>query len=67
MSYETHIDVVPVLRSTLYLLEHSQYPEKESRTVEALVLHLRQAIEDLETCKRLPASEVAADRRIESA
>jgi hypothetical protein len=67
MSYEAHIDVVPVLRSTLYLLERSQYPEKESPTIEALVLHLRQAIADLETAKRPPASEDATDRKIESA
>ena len=67
MSYEASIDVVPILCSTLHLLEHGRYPEKESPTIEALVLHLRQAVADLESAKRPPASEDAADWNIESA
>lgn len=52
MPYESSIDIVQILRSTLYLLEHSLYAQKPSSTVEDLKLHISQAIADLEAAKR---------------
>lgn len=64
MPYEPSIDVVQILRSTAYLLEHSDYPQRDSATIAALVLHLHQAIAGFEAqAKVLPQGEDAETRR----
>lgn len=57
MPYETSIDAVQILRSTLYLLEHAEFPQKHCPVIEEVVLHLRQAIADLEAARLPPARE----------
>jgi hypothetical protein len=48
MPYETVIDAAQILRSTLHLLEHTQFPEKNSPTIAAVVQQLQAAIADLD-------------------
>jgi hypothetical protein len=67
MPYQPDLDIVQILRSTLYLLEHSHYPEKPSVTVEALRLHLTEAIAKLEAAKIPPGREDAAEDKEELA
>lgn len=63
MSYESNIDIVQILRSTLYLLEHAQYAERQSLTIQAIVPQIRQAIFDLEAAKHPPAGTDDSDER----
>lgn len=51
MPYESVIDAAQILRSTLYLLEHTQFPEKNSRTIIDVTKQLRTALLDLEIAK----------------
>jgi len=51
MPYEPVIDAVQILRSTLYLMENTQFPQKNSKTILAVVEQLRTAIADLEVAK----------------
>jgi hypothetical protein len=51
MPYETIIDAAQILRSTLYLLEHTDFPEKNSRTIQKVVQQLQAAIADLEIAR----------------
>lgn len=52
MPYETVIDAVQILRATLDLLEHTEFPEKNSATIRTVVEHLNAAIADLEIARR---------------
>ena len=52
MPYETVIDAVQILRATLDLLEHTEFPEKNSATIRTVVDHLNAAIVDLEIARR---------------
>ena len=62
MPYEASIDVVQILRSTLYLLEHADYPQKGSSAIAAIVAHLRLTIAELEGgAKRPPEGEGRGD------
>lgn len=62
MPYEASIDVVQILRSTLYLLERADYPQKGSSAIAAIVGHLRLTIAELEgDAKRPPEGEVRDD------
>lgn len=65
--YETRIDVVAILTSTLYLLEHSFYPAKDSVTIADLAAHIRRAIADLEAAKIPAQSETLPTPRVASA
>lgn len=51
MPYETVIDAVQILRSTLHLLEHTDFPEKNWPTIADLVKHLHATIADLEVTR----------------
>ena len=51
MPYEPVIDAVQILRSTLYLLEHTQFPQKNSQTIRTVVKQLQTAIGDLEIAR----------------
>ncbi|HLH36162.1 MAG TPA: hypothetical protein VKX41_15935 [Alloacidobacterium sp.] len=52
MPYEIIIDAAQILRSTLHLLEHTQFPEKNSTMITNVVKQLRLAIDDLELAKQ---------------
>jgi hypothetical protein len=52
MPYETVIDAVQILRATLDLLEHTEFPEKNSATIRTVVEHLNAAIADLEIARK---------------
>jgi len=56
MPYGTSIDVVPILRSTLSLLEHSEFPEKNSPPILLVIDLLRDTIAVLEIAKRPPGT-----------
>jgi hypothetical protein len=55
MPYDTSIEVVPILRSTLSLLEHSDYPEKDSIPILLVIDLLHDTIAALEAAKHPPA------------
>lgn len=57
MPYEACIDAVQILRSTLSLLEQSQYPEKDSPSIQFVIEALRDTIAVLEAGKFPPAKE----------
>lgn len=59
MPYEPNIDVATILGATLRLLENSQYPQKHSASVEALIDQIRQCIAEIEAAKIPPAREEA--------
>lgn len=54
LPYDTSIDVVPILRSTLSLLERSIYRERDSPPILLVIDLLRDTIAELEIAKRLP-------------
>ena len=47
MSYEIPLNVIEVLKSTLYLLEHTLYPGKDGKTVTELKKCISGAIDSL--------------------
>ena len=49
MPYEIPLNVIEILKSTLYLLEHTIYPGKEGKTVEELKKCIAHAIDSLKT------------------
>ena len=49
MPYEIPLNVVEILKSTLYLLEHTIYPGKDSKTVNDLKRCISGAIDSLRT------------------
>jgi hypothetical protein len=49
MPYEIPLNVIEILRSTLYLLEHTIYPGKDGKTVMDLKKCINGAINDLAT------------------
>lgn len=51
MPYEQVIDAAQILRSALDLLEHTQFPEKHSQTIRAMIGQLKAAIADLDIAK----------------
>ena len=57
MPYEIPLNVVEILKSTLYLLEHTIYPGKEGKTVADLKRCIVGAIDSLNT----EAAEAAGD------
>ena len=57
MPYEIPLNVVEILKSTLYLLEHTIYPGKDGKTVADLKNCITGAIDSLTT----EASEATGD------
>jgi len=51
MPYETIVDAAQILRSTLYILEHSEFPERRSKPIADVIKQLRTAVADLESSK----------------
>jgi hypothetical protein len=49
MPYEIPLNVVEILKSTLYLLEHTIYPGKDGKTVNDLKHCISTAIDSLRT------------------
>lgn len=49
MPYEIPLNVIEILKSTLYLLEHTIYPGKDGKTVTDLKRCISGAIETLAT------------------
>jgi hypothetical protein len=49
MPYEIPLNVIEILKSTLYLLEHTLYPGKDGKTVTDLKRCISIAIQDLAT------------------
>ena len=49
MPYEIPLNVIEILKSTLYLLEHTIYPGKEGKTVSDLKKCIASAIDSLKT------------------
>lgn len=49
MPYEIPLNVVEILKSTLYLLEHTIYPGKDGKTVTDLKRCISLAIDNLRT------------------
>lgn len=49
MPYEIPLNVIEILRSTLYLLEHTIYPGKDGKTVGDLKKCINGAIDSLAT------------------
>jgi hypothetical protein len=47
MPYEIPLNVIEILKSTLYLLEHTIYPGKEGKTVSDLKKCIASAIDSL--------------------
>ena len=47
MPYEIPLNVIEILKSTLYLLEHTIYPGKDGKTVSALKKCISGAIKNL--------------------
>ena len=47
MPYEIPLNVIQILKSTLYLLEHTIYPGKDSKTVSDLKKCISGAIQNL--------------------
>jgi hypothetical protein len=47
MPYEIPLNVIEILKSTLYLLEHTIYPGKEGKTVTDLKKCISGAIQNL--------------------
>lgn len=57
MPYEIPLNVVEILKSTLYLLEHTIYQGKDGKTVRDLKRCIAQAIDSL----RAEAAEAPGD------
>lgn len=57
MPYEIPLNVVEILKSTLYLLEHTIYPGKDGKTVDDLKRCITGAIDSL----RAEALEASGD------
>jgi hypothetical protein len=57
MPYEIPLNVVEILKSTLYLLEHTIYPGKDGKTVSDLKHCISRAIDSL----RAEATKAPAD------
>ena len=57
MPYEIPLNVIEILKSTLYLLEHTIYPGKDGKTVSDLKKCITGAIDSLTA----EASEAAGD------
>jgi hypothetical protein len=55
MPYEIPLNVIEILKSTLYLLEHTIYPGKDGKTVTDLKRCISGAIESLATEPPQPA------------
>jgi hypothetical protein len=49
MPYEIPLNVIEILKSTLYLLEHTIYPGKDGKTVTDLKRCISDAIKSLST------------------
>ena len=49
MPYEIPLNVIEILKSTLYLLEHTIYPGKDGKTVTDLKRCISGAIQNLST------------------
>jgi hypothetical protein len=49
MPYEIPLNVIEILKSTLYLLEHTLYPGKDGKTVTDLKRCISIAIQNLAT------------------
>jgi hypothetical protein len=49
MPYEIPLNVIEILKSTLYLLEHTIYPGKDGQTVNDLKRCITVAIQNLAT------------------
>jgi hypothetical protein len=61
MTYEVSIDLVEILRTTLHLLDHTEYAGKTSNSVQGLRACLVETIAELEESNAKAASENAAD------
>ena len=57
MTYEVSINLVEILRTTLYLLEHTEYQGKTSNSVQDLRKCLLGTIADLESARAKDAPE----------
>lgn len=57
MPYEIPLNVIEILKSTLYLLEHTLYPGKDGKTVTGLKRCISDAIQSLQ----IEASEPSGD------
>lgn len=51
MTYEISLNLSEILRTTLYLVEHTNYPGKDTPTVLDLKKCLKHAISELEIMK----------------
>lgn len=58
MPYEIPLNVIEILKSTLYLLEHTIYPGKDGKTVMDLKKCINGAINDLAAEAAQTAGEI---------
>ena len=57
MPYEIPLNVIEILKSTLYLLEHTIYPGKNGKTVSDLKRCISGAIDNLSTEAAQPGGD----------
>jgi hypothetical protein len=57
MPYEIPLNVIEILKSTLYLLDHTIYPGKDGKTVMDLKRCIAGAIQSLATESPQPAAD----------
>lgn len=57
MPYEIPLNVIEILKSTLYLLEHTIYPGKDGKTVTDLKRCISGAIENLAADTAQPSGD----------